>query len=90
MNACTVQVDNLIEDLHNFYVEVTGDGISPEFEQELRSGGVSRIEGLLNDVRYSFGEAMYKGDEMEGVTINNIRRDGSMVYVDPFEIQPQY
>lgn len=79
LTAQEKRTNDLIAELNQFYVEVTGNGISDSFEKVLREQHDDTILALLEEKKAIFYSDIYA--ELE---------EASYKYVDPFEVAPQY
>jgi len=68
------ELDNLIDDLNKFYIELTGEGISRTFEAQLRESGCETILALIAEKKHAFTHALYR--ELES--------DDDMVALDAY------
>jgi len=59
------KLDNLIDELNKFYIELTGEGISSDFEAMLRESGMETIQTIIAEKKHAFTHALYR--ELDGV-----------------------
>jgi hypothetical protein len=93
------EIDVLIEDLNKFYVELTGECISQNFEAELRKSGAETIMALVAEKKHAFSHALYcdLDSDIEEAMLASYRADMECErcddptnYRDPFVIESEY
>jgi hypothetical protein len=81
----TARINDLIIELNAFYVEVTGAGISEDYEKQLLVSGLEGVTDALNKQKEVFNTQLYTDmcDEMEDEWV-------MYDYRDPFDYHPEY
>jgi hypothetical protein len=55
--------DQMIEEFNELHIQVSGQGISPSFRDELRNHGCDTVLNLLNEKKHLVAHAIYRGIE---------------------------